>query len=178
MIRDTHREVAALSRPRPRDVVEEVNDDERKTMNTVPVPPIDQNTPRKIRLANFFMGILIVGAGMQIASWVGVFDEANRKLLDDKCFVSLSQSEGASSEWIISRVNECAEFLEWGFVERVMLPIERFSFGGVLLMLLTFGAAIFQRRLLARLEKRTFGEWLTDPNRPRKFGPKTVPGGE
>lgn len=147
-------------------------------MNTVPVPPIDQNTPRKIRLANFFMGIVIVIAGMWIAARVGVFDEATRKLLADKCFVSMSASEGASSEWLNSEVEECAKFFEWGFLETMTLWVERFSFGAVVWLALTFSAAIFQRRLLARLEKRTFGEWLTDPNRPRKFGPKTVPGGE
>lgn len=136
----------------------------------------EEKRTNRVRRMNRVVGAAIIVMGFGLASPLGIWDSATRRLLAERCWVSMSESSGTSSEWLNDQLDRCSNKLNWGLFEGFMNVVEKVSFGGFAFLALFVIAGFGHARFARRRDWVTLGERLTDvltPHSSKKVAHET-----
>ena len=122
----------------------------------------DQPTARRIRRFNIGISAAIFLAGLGLASPLGLWDQATRKVLADRCLYPLGTTDGMSSDRLDELLSECANWLKWGPLETFTKILDQLTTGAWFYFAIVLALAIAHTRIARTRGVRTLGERLAD----------------
>jgi len=122
----------------------------------------DATASRRIRRFNIGISAVILIAGLGLASPLGFWDQATRKVLAERCFYSFEATDDMSSDRLGEVLDECADDLEWGDLETFTKVLDRLTSGAWFYLAVVTALAMTHVRIARTRSTRTLGERLAD----------------
>ena len=120
----------------------------------------DATAVRRVRRFNIGISVAILLVGVGLGSPLGLWDQASRKVLDERCSYSMEITAGMSSDRLGEVLDECANRLGWGTVEAFMKVLNHLTSGAWFFFALVIALAFTHPRIARTRGTRTLGERL------------------